>query len=203
MRNFLVLRLADSTDAPSHAGSWSRPRCQGQEVSGGRRKVLASGCRLTMQWHRSHRETDAGSRPRGADAVSGPAGGVQCVDEYSEAEQIELEVLSANLQRNLAADEGEPDAEFDEKLAQVREKSPFKVALLCLRCEGEEIEVVRIFDELLCKIGLRWRKSRLEVGHRLSLPPVEAALDLDHEDIPAPSVLDGLLDIPEPLFASS
>jgi len=115
-------------------------------------------------------------------------------------EQVQPEVLSTHLKRHLAPDKGEPYAEFDEKLTQVFEKAPFEVALLRFRSEGEEIEVVGIFDELLCQIGLRRRESRLEVRQCFSLPPVEAAFDLDHEDVPAPAVLDGLLRVPETLL---
>jgi hypothetical protein len=71
-------------------------------------------------------------------------------------EASQLEVLSADVQRNLAPHEGEAQAEFDKELAQLSQQSLLQVALLRLRGECQEIEVVGIFDELLCQIGL-WR----------------------------------------------
>src|ERR1035437_5101121 len=115
-------------------------------------------------------------------------------------EQIDLEILSSNLERHLTSDEGKSHAEFDEKLAQVRKKPMFEVALLCLRRKGEEIEIVRIFDELLGEIRLcRWQ-SRLKVRERLPLPPVKATLNLHDENVPAPAVGGGLFRVPEPFL---
>src|SRR4029077_2084726 len=107
-----------------------------------------------------------------------------------------LEVFSSDFEQNLAADEGEPNAELDEKLAQVREEFPLQVALLRFGRESEEIEIVRVFDDLLRKIGLRLRESGLEIGERLSLTAVEATVDLHDEDVAAPAILNGLLGIP-------
>jgi len=110
--------------------------------------------------------------------------------------QIKFEVLSADLKQHLAPDKCKPQAEFDEKLTQVREKTLFEVALLCFRCESKEIEVVGILDELLCEIGLRLREGCLEVRQRFALPPVETAINLHDQHIPAPAILDRLLDVP-------
>ena len=126
-------------------------------------------------------------------------------DEASELqvvkEQIELEILSSDFKRNLAPDEGEADAQLDEKLAQMCEEFPFQVALLCLLGEGEEVEVVWVFEDLLGEIGLRRRKRSLEIRDGPSLPPIEPAFNLEHEDVSAPAVLDRLLDVPEALHS--
>ena len=88
-------------------------------------------------------------------------------DKASELEvvkqQIDFEVLSSYFKQDLAADEGEPDTKLDEELAQVGEKFPLQVALVRFGCEGEKIEVVRVFDDLLREIGLRLGEGRLEV----------------------------------------
>ena len=81
--------------------------------------------------------------------------------------QIELEVFSSHFERHLAANEGEADAQLNEEQAQVRQESAFEVALLRLRRKSQEIEVVGIFDELLCEIGLWRRESLVKVGRRL------------------------------------
>jgi hypothetical protein len=115
-------------------------------------------------------------------------------------EQIELEVLSSDFQRDLAPNEGEAEAQFDEKGPQVSEEPLFQVVLVSFRCEGQKIEVVRILEELLCQVGLRRRKGGLKVRHGLPLAAVEAALDVDHERVPAPAVLNRLAGIPKTLF---
>ena len=51
---------------------------------------------------------------------------------------------------------------------------------------------------LLGKIGLRRRKSRLEIRDRLPLAPIEIALNLQHEGVPTPAALDRLVGIPKP-----
>jgi hypothetical protein len=43
----------------------------------------------------------------------------------------------------------------------VGEKSSLQIALLRLRREGQEVEVVWILQELLCEVRLRFRKRRL------------------------------------------
>jgi hypothetical protein len=111
--------------------------------------------------------------------------------------QIEPEILSADFERNLAPDKSEAGAELDEKLTQMFQESSFQIALLRCRGEGQEIEVVRVLNELLGKVRLWSGKRRLEIRDRLSLPPVKAALDLHDENVPAPSVLNRLADVPE------
>jgi hypothetical protein len=79
-------------------------------------------------------------------------------------EEIEFEIFSSNLKRNLAPDKGESHSQFDEELAQVREEFSFEVALLRLFRESQEIEVVGVLDELLSEIGLWRRESRLKIS---------------------------------------
>lgn len=78
--------------------------------------------------------------------------------------QIEPEILLADFERNLAADESEAGTELDEKPAQMLQKPPLQITLLRRRSECQKIEVVRVLDELLGKIGLRLGKRRLEIG---------------------------------------
>ena len=60
-------------------------------------------------------------------------------------EEVQSEVLASNCERNLAADEGEADTEFDQELPQLGEKPSLQIALLRLRRERQEIEVVWSF----------------------------------------------------------
>src|SRR5258708_1021232 len=114
-------------------------------------------------------------------------------------EEVQSEVLASNLERNLAAYEGEADTEFDQELPQVAEKSSLQIALLRLRRERQEVEVVWILQEFLCEVRLRFRKRLLKVRDGFSLPPVEATLDLEDEHVSAPSVLNRGVNIPKPL----
>ncbi len=69
-------------------------------------------------------------------------------------EDVQSEVLASNFERHLAADEGEADTEFDQELPQVGVKSFLKIALLRLRRERQEVEVVWVLQELLREVRL-------------------------------------------------
>ncbi len=77
------------------------------------------------------------------------------------------------------------------------EEAGFEILLARFCGERQKIEIVRIFRDLLCQIGLQWRQSAGEIRDGLSLALVQAALDLYHEDVPAPTILNGLLDVPD------
>lgn len=109
------------------------------------------------------------------------------------------EILTGHFEVVLASDEGEADAQLNEELAQMRKKPPFEVAFLRLPCEGQEVEVVRVFEELLRKVGLWRREDSLEVRDGFPLALVETAFDVNDEHIAAPTVLNGALDVPEAL----
>lgn len=68
--------------------------------------------------------------------------------------------------------------------------------------DGEKVEVVRLLDQLLSEIRLRLGQSAIKVGDGLSLPGVESAFDLEDKYIAAPAMLQGVLDVPEPLVGS-
>lgn len=53
------------------------------------------------------------------------------------------------------------------------------------------VEVVRVFQEVLRQIGLRFGQSRFKVGQRFALSLIQTALNLQRQNIAAPSVGDG------------
>ena len=53
-------------------------------------------------------------------------------------EQVEPEILSSNLQRNLAADESKAYAKFNQELPQVRQEFPFEISRLRLLRESQK-----------------------------------------------------------------
>jgi len=65
--------------------------------------------------------------------------------------------------------------------------------------KGQEIEVVRVLCDLLCQIGMRRRKCPLEVRKGLPLATEKLALDLEHQNVAAPAMLDRGLRVPQPL----
>jgi len=75
-------------------------------------------------------------------------------------------------------------------------QTTFKVTLLRIRSKSEEIEAVGIFENLLCQFRLWSWQCSVKVGQSLSLSAVQAAFDLVNQDIPAPTVLDGLAYVP-------
>ena len=74
-----------------------------------------------------------------------------------------------------------------------------ELALRHLGAERQEVEAVGVLHQLLGQVGLRRRQGPGEVGERLALAAVQAALDLVDEDAAAPAVLDGLPRVPQPL----
>ncbi len=82
----------------------------------------------------------------------------------------------------------------------MQQQAAFQIALLRFGCQRQEIKIVRVFDELPGEIGLRRWKSGLKICDRLSLPFVESALYLQHEDVSAPAVLDRRMGVPEPFL---
>jgi len=79
----------------------------------------------------------------------------------------------------------------------VEEEGLFEVALAGVGAEGEEVEVVGVFEEVAGEIGLAVGEGSLEVGEGLALTVEEAAFDLEDEDVAAPALAEGLFDVPE------
>ena len=77
------------------------------------------------------------------------------------------------------------------KLAEVFEQTPLHIAFVRIIPESEEIEIVRIFGDVLREIGLwRWKRA-VEIGNRFPLPVPPLGLNLVNKDIATPSMLNG------------
>src|SRR5262245_53178765 len=100
-----------------------------------------------------------------------------------EEQEVEEEVLAADLELHLAADEREADAELEEEVAHVRYESALEVSLLRLGPEGEEVEDVRVLQRLLREVRARRRQRGLEVGQRLASALVQGRFDLGDEHV--------------------
>ena len=78
--------------------------------------------------------------------------------------QVEAKLLAADFEWILAADEGKSHAKLQQKIADVLDESAFELTLLDLSCEGEEVEVVRVLNDLLGQFRLRRGQRAREVG---------------------------------------
>ena len=79
-------------------------------------------------------------------------------------EQIDVEVLVADIEAILPADEREALAEFEQEFFQVAHQLRFEFALLERFGQGEEVEDVRVFQGLPSQIGLERGEALGEVG---------------------------------------
>ena len=95
-------------------------------------------------------------------------------------EQVNIEHLVADVERDLAADKGKTAAEFQKQIAEMDQEAALDLPVLRLAGVGEEIKVVRVSQDLLGQVGVRGRKRGLEVevGDRLPFPLAKSALDL-------------------------
>jgi len=67
---------------------------------------------------------------------------------------------------------------------------------------AEEVEQIRVLERLrrYVRVG-GWQRGG-KIGDRLALPLVEAALNLQGQCVPAPTVLNGLAEVPFPISRS-
>jgi hypothetical protein len=65
-------------------------------------------------------------------------------------EQIDVEGLTADLERHLAADEGEPAAKLQEKVAKMFEEATLQLPLFGSRAQGQKLERIWILKE--CRV---------------------------------------------------
>ena len=74
--------------------------------------------------------------------------GDEAVHAAMEEQQIEREILSADLDGILGADEAEVPSQLSDEAAQIAQESPFQIRLGMLRGQAEEFEGVDVFEEL-------------------------------------------------------
>ena len=115
-------------------------------------------------------------------------------------EKIEIVVLVGDLEMILAADEREALAKLEDQCAQMLDQSLLQVALQHLRPQRQEIEAVRVFENLLSELGLSRRKCPSEIREGIALAGEQAAFDLMDKDVAAPTVFDRLARVPSTLW---
>jgi hypothetical protein len=106
-------------------------------------------------------------------------------------EQIEIEVLAADLEMNLPADEGEASSELEEKLRDVLDERSLELDLAGFLADAEEVEVIGVLETFACEIGLRFREALGKVGERPALAVDGPRLDVVCQDGARPPTLEG------------
>ena len=87
-------------------------------------------------------------------------------------QKIDVKIRAIDLDRVLSPDEGEPLAQFEQKSLQVVDQTRFEFAFVERLFDRKKIEYVRIFQRLLCQVGLRCGQHLLKVRDRPALPLV-------------------------------
>ena len=78
-------------------------------------------------------------------------------------EEVDTEVLPAHFERILTADKRKADPQLQKELPDVLQEPGLEIPFLSLLRKCQEIEVVRVLQELLGQVGLWGRKRRLKL----------------------------------------
>lgn len=98
-------------------------------------------------------------------------------------EEINEELVAHHLKAILAAHKSEADAKFQKELTDVPNQTALHILLMSFFHQRQEVKVVRVFEKVFSKVGLRSRQCLAEIGERLALPMIEPALDLEGQDV--------------------
>lgn len=80
----------------------------------------------------------------------------------------------------------------------MRQQPAFNLPFVGCLGDGEKVEVLGVFKYPFGEVGARRRQDALEVGQRLPFPLMQSALDLEDENVSAPTVLDRCPEVPLP-----
>src|ERR1700674_4305010 len=106
-------------------------------------------------------------------------------------EEIDVEGLTPDFERHLAADEGEPAAKLQKKLAKMFEEATLELPLFGDRAQGQKLERIWILKELPREVGVRCRQRPVEVRQRLPLRLPQLRGDVVGQHVSAPTILEG------------
>jgi len=95
-----------------------------------------------------------------------------------EHEEVDEELVAVDVEAPLPSDEREPGAELEQELFDLRDEGALEVALGDVAGQGQELEAVRVLDQLLHQLGVVGREdvgeirrggtgSKMELGHDL------------------------------------
>src|SRR5271157_710675 len=78
------------------------------------------------------------------------------------------------------------------------EDPSFEVSLARILADHQKVEIIGVFRNLLGEVGLRRRQGAIKIGLSPPLTAIQATLDLVHQDIAAPPMLDCRSQVPLP-----
>jgi hypothetical protein len=86
--------------------------------------------------------------------------------------QVEIVVITIDIQPDLVSNKGESVTEFKQKFPQVMGQGVFDLAFPCIIGDRKEIEKMRTFQNLVRQNGLWRRQCPLEVSDGFARPSV-------------------------------
>jgi hypothetical protein len=115
------------------------------------------------------------------------------------AQHVDVEIVSADSEMYLPADEREAGAELDQEPLDVIDEPHFKVSLDGGGVQGHEVEQVRVLERLLGEVAVGRGQGLRKVVDGFALALVEVGFNLNSQDGAAPAVFQRLGRVPEPL----
>ena len=97
-------------------------------------------------------------------------------------EQVEVEILAVHLDKDLPADKGEAGSELQKETLDMIHQGLLDLALTPGIGRPEEVEDVRVLEDLAGHVRRGGRERRREVGHGPAPAFVDAAFDLHPQD---------------------
>lgn len=93
-------------------------------------------------------------------------------------QQVDVEVVVADVHVNLTTDKRKAGAEFDKKVLQMSQQPGFELTFVKRLFQRQEVKDVGILKQLNGEVRLRRRQNAFEVGDGFALPLVCLAVDL-------------------------
>ena len=103
-------------------------------------------------------------------------------------EQVQEVVLAIDHERVLSPQEGKALAQLKQKPRDLRHQLVLDIALHRLGAEGQKVEHIWVFQDLLNQLGLRRRQGLSEVAYRQADALVKALLNLPLQHRAAPAM---------------
>jgi len=79
-------------------------------------------------------------------------------------EQVQIKDLVSDRERYLAAHKSKAAAKFQQQIAQMDQQTSFELTLLEAVRQSQEVEIVRVTQDMLGHVGARRREGACEVG---------------------------------------
>lgn len=95
-----------------------------------------------------------------------------------------------------SSDKGKASALFQQKAGDVCDHGCFDGAFIGFCADGQEVENIRVLEDVPGQVGLWFGQTLFEIGDGLAFPFPQTGFDLHDQDIAGPAVFDGLAGVP-------